>query len=68
MKLFNQKPIDEQEIAIKFACGLTDEELKDLRKAIDFYREGDKLQAECYEKGNAILARDELDIAVEEAQ
>lgn len=70
MKLFKTREINEQEIAIRFVCGLSDEELKDFRKAVDFYRMGDKKQAEYYAKGNAVLAgqKDELDELIEEVE
>ena len=55
MKLFKKK-LDERQIAIKFMRELSDEDLEKFKKAVDYYREGDRLQAEYYEKGDAEIA------------
>ena len=60
MKLFRKKN-NEREIAIEYARGLSDDKLKKFRKAVDLFREGDKFQAERYERGNAIIADNELE-------
>lgn len=71
MKLFRNKDIDKQAIAVEFERGLDDESLKDFRKAVDLYRKGDKLQAEYYNKGNAVMAGTtdaELDLELMEGE
>lgn len=69
MKLFRDKDIDKQAIAIEFECGLNDDDLKVFRKAVDLYRKGDKLQSDYYNRGNAVIAgttNDELDLELME--
>lgn len=71
MKLFRNKDIDKQAIAVEFECGLDDESLKDFRKAVDLYRKGDKLQAEYYNKcrhGRGRTTDAELDLELMEGE
>jgi hypothetical protein len=42
MGLFRQEDINPREIAIEWERQLSDEKLKDFRKAVEFYRKGDR--------------------------
>lgn len=62
MKLFHKKEEDtrdEQTIAIDFVLSLSDEELSTFREAVNYYRIGDKMQREYYEKGNEVFEKAE---------